>query len=136
MARTIPEIFSGTPTIDAQKAAAITEWYESALGDSDKAGEPDNAAYWEGSSDALRLVLSLLFDSPVYQKCAKCHLFIEANWVEGESLFDHLHRGDAADETIIITHEALPSGQVHTLDWWREHGPAEMRARFEEKAPS
>lgn len=138
MARTIPEVFSGTPTIDADKVAAITQWYETALGDSDKAGEIDTAAYWEGNSDALRGVLSLLFDSPMYHKCAECHLFIEYNSEQGEGIavFDHLHRGDAADEAIISTHEARPSGQSHTLDWWREHGPAEMRARFEQEVQS
>lgn len=138
MARTTPEVFSGTPTLDADKVAAITQWYETALADSDKAGEVDTAAYWEGASDMLRSVLSLIFDSPMYQKCAKCHLFIEGNWTGGEgvALFEHLHRGDDADEAIISTHDAWPSGQSHTLDWWREHGPAEMRARFEQEVQS
>jgi hypothetical protein len=66
-------------------------------------------------------------DQPLYEKCAGCHLFIEPM---NEVLYDHLHRGDDADEAIIATHEAKPSGMVATLTTWRAHGPAAMRERF------
>ena len=72
-----------------------------------------------------------------YEKCKHCHLFIEDNYVadedEGLAPFVHLHRGDEADEALDATHEAEPSGEIHTLDYWREHGPEAMRARFTEE---
>ena len=67
------------------------------------------------------------------QKCAHCHLFIEPNDVEdadGIAPYVHLTRGDEADDLIESTHDAEPSGEIHPLEWWKEYGPAEMRARF------
>lgn len=78
-------------------------------------------------------------DDRRYEKCAQCHLFIElnpdhfdidSNPVAGIAMFEHLHRGDAADEAIVSTHEATPSGQIHTISEWQSIGPAKMRARF------
>jgi hypothetical protein len=70
-----------------------------------------------------------------YEKCKHCHLFIEDNY-DGEEDEDiapylHLSRGDAADALIEETHNAWPSGEVASLAWWQDNGPAEMRARFE-----
>lgn len=78
-------------------------------------------------------------DNALAEKCADCHLFIELNVahldadgkpIPGIAEYDHLHRGDAADEEIISTHEAKPSGLIAPLSYWRTHGPAAMRARF------
>jgi hypothetical protein len=73
-------------------------------------------------------------EQPLYEKCAHCHLFIEANYnpddTPGLAEYVHLHRGDDADEQIDETHEAKPSGQVATLAAWKQYGPPEMRARF------
>jgi len=71
-------------------------------------------------------------DLPDYEKCATCHLFVVLNDVEGPNIAEyvHLHRGDTADEALDETHEATPSGQIHSLDYWRQHGPAAMRERF------
>jgi len=75
---------------------------------------------------------------PTYEKCAHCHLFVTPNdeadrYPEmGFAEWDHLHRGDAADEALDASHEPTPSGEVHALAWWREHGPAAMRARFDD----
>jgi hypothetical protein len=68
----------------------------------------------------------------LYEKCAGCHLFIESNPDAGEGFaaFAHLDRGDAADELIVGTHDATPSGERFTLEYWRTHGPDAMRARF------
>src|SRR4051794_190099 len=69
-----------------------------------------------------------------YQRCAHCHLFVERNPFRGDSPglaeWVHLTRGDAADDEVESSHEAAPSGEVHDLDWWREHGPAMVRLRF------
>jgi len=61
MATTEPRAFTGTPTLDDAKIAAITEWYRTSLGDSDKASTLDDASYWQGTADALENVLALLF---------------------------------------------------------------------------
>lgn len=68
-----------------------------------------------------------------FERCAGCHLFIEENDAEDEGVaaFGHLDRGNAADELIIGTHDAAPSGERFTLEYWRMHGPDEMRARFD-----
>ena len=65
MATTEPRAFTGVPTVNAEKIAAITEWYRTSLGDADKASTLDDASYWQGSVDALEAVLTLLFDAPV-----------------------------------------------------------------------
>lgn len=67
----------------------------------------------------------------LYEKCAGCHLFIERNEVNGNvAEFVHLDRGDESDERITETHDASQSGERFTLDYWKENGPVEMRARF------
>ena len=68
----------------------------------------------------------------MYTKCTECHLFVEENDVDGPNIapYVHLSRGDEADEAIEATHDATPSDQTETLDYWRVNGPAEMRARF------
>ena len=83
----------------------------------------------------------------LYEKCAHCHLFVEVNTfasggdgdgrtpLEPIAGYDHLHRGDDADEEVISTHEATPSGLVANLATWKTFGPLEMRQRFEDHDP-
>lgn len=70
----------------------------------------------------------------MYEKCRHCHLFIELNpAAENDpavSVYDHMSRGDAADERITGTHDAEPSGIRGSLAWWKAAGPPEMVARF------
>ncbi|THA53254.1 hypothetical protein [Streptomyces sp. A1136] len=70
----------------------------------------------------------------VYEKCAKCHFFIEetnaSDVADGCAPYIHLDRGDAADEAITGSHDAEPSGERATLAHWQERGPEEMRKRF------
>lgn len=61
MATTIPAIFAGTPSIDADKAAHIYDLYVSALGDEDKAGDMESAAYYEGQSGAFYYALTVIY---------------------------------------------------------------------------
>lgn len=69
-----------------------------------------------------------------YEKCAHCHLFVElvdeADALETAS-YIHMARGDGDDNAIEDSHDAMPSGEAHTLAWWKENGPLAMRARFE-----
>lgn len=94
-------------------------------------GKVEVALAWARSMDYHR-------DGRLYEKCRDCHLFIEPNWAwaAGENIaaFDHLHRGDDADEAIVFTHEATPSGQVAPIPVWREFGPEAMRARFDKES--
>lgn len=61
MATTIPFDFtSETPTLDADKVAAIVEVYGSAQRDEDKAGDPDDCTFYEGQKMAYLHVLNLL----------------------------------------------------------------------------
>lgn len=94
------------------------------------------AVKWEDSTDndAVHCVECGLSGCCHYEKCAHCHLFVEPNDVEGEGFAEYVHltRGDEADELIESTHEAQPSGEIHTLEWWKEWGPAEMVVRFTE----
>lgn len=84
----------------------------------------------------------LIDDSTLYEKCAHCHLFITDNPSYGGdnydrddiAEFDHLDRGDEADEAITSTHEAKPSGMRANLATWRKFGPAAMVARFDVNA--
>lgn len=75
-----------------------------------------------------------LDSAPRYEKCGACHLFIEPNFDHETdpslAAFLHLHTGSKADEALEATHDAIPSGEVHGLGYWREAGPQEMRARF------
>jgi hypothetical protein len=70
----------------------------------------------------------------LYTKCQRCHLFVEANYPPdvdaGAAPYVHLTRGDAHDEVIDGSHEAEPSEQTYSLDYWRTQGPMEMRLRF------
>ena len=72
--------------------------------------------------------------NPMYEKCSECHLFVEYNSEHEDDLmlaeYLHLHRGTADDEALDSTHEARSSGILHTVDYWMEHGPHAMRARF------
>lgn len=68
MAHTIPQEFSGTPMLDDAKLAIIREWYLGALGDSDKADDPEDGAYDLGLADAYSDVLALLYGS----RCSHC----------------------------------------------------------------
>ncbi len=72
-------------------------------------------------------------DSRLYEKCAGCHLFVEpiGSLAPNASSYEHLDRGDEADEALIITHDPAPSGMKATLATWREFGPREMRRRFD-----
>jgi len=60
MATTIPEEFEGEPTLTPEKVAIIKEWYIRFLGDSDKASDVDDEAYYTGQHEGLRAVLILL----------------------------------------------------------------------------
>ena len=75
---------------------------------------------------------SAVSEQPLYEKCARCHLFVEDNQPEFDRVasYVHLHRGDDADESIDASHEATASGMVATLATWRAYGPEAMRARF------
>jgi hypothetical protein len=68
------------------------------------------------------------------EKCKHCHLFIEPNEYDPEypdlARYIHLTRGDDADEEIDGDHNAEPSGEIHTIDWWLDNGPTMMRLRF------
>lgn len=65
MATTTPRQFTGTPTLDDDKIAHFKRWYEVALGDCDKAGDVNDAAYYQGVAEAFESVLALLFDQPL-----------------------------------------------------------------------
>jgi len=69
----------------------------------------------------------------LYTLCGQpgCPLFVEPNEVDqpGLAKYVHLHRGDEADESIDDSHEAVP-GETRDLNWWRQNGPENVRARF------
>jgi hypothetical protein len=71
-------------------------------------------------------------DTPPWERC---WLFVEDNpsWEDDPAVlapYIHLHRGDDADEALDENHEAMPSMDIHPLDWWRENGPDKMKERF------
>lgn len=84
---------------------------------------PDGAPVWGSVFDGRA---NNDAEGGLYAKCGGCHLFVD----EIDGYMEHFHRGDEADEELISTHDATWSGQVHTLAWWKQNGPAEMRARF------
>lgn len=73
-------------------------------------------------------------DLVLYEKCLKCHLFIDVNDAtsEDESLapYVHLHRGDDVDTALDESHEPEPSGRLANLLTWKTYGPEAMRERF------
>jgi hypothetical protein len=82
--------------------------------------------------DLEGIVADFNLDTPTYEKCGACHLFVERNEAGGEGVAEwiHLHRGDEADEIIDGSHDACPSGQIHSLHYWKQHGPEPMLDRF------
>ncbi len=64
MSTTIPNTWTGIPTVTPGKIAHLTEAYQSALRDEDKSGEPDTAAFWEGQRMAYETALTILHDTP------------------------------------------------------------------------
>jgi hypothetical protein len=64
MANTIPFPFGDYVRGDNTAAHQLIAEYESALGDSDHAGETDTAAYHEGRTEAFADALTLLLDVP------------------------------------------------------------------------
>lgn len=108
----------------------------------DNSGASDSMGYWRGHVLERAGVPEWPDDDdqvagpagPLYEKCAHCHLFIEANddAVDDPTLAAYLHlsRGDEADEAIESTHDAAPSGDRRTIADWKQSGPAAMRARF------
>lgn len=64
MATTTPFPFGNYVHGDNAVARQLIAEYESALGDSDKAGEPDTAAYHEGRTEAFADALTMLLDVP------------------------------------------------------------------------
>jgi hypothetical protein len=62
MATTTPRQFTGTPSLDGAKVAAIAQWYVEALGDEDKASEVELSVFYEGQRMAFESVLCLLYD--------------------------------------------------------------------------
>lgn len=87
MATTIPAIFAGTPSIDADKAAQIYAWYVEALADSDKAGSMEDASYYEGAVNGFYTALCVIYgynpqeDEEVRQARA---FFAEHGYAEGD----------------------------------------------------
>lgn len=68
-----------------------------------------------------------------YEKCSQCHLLIERNDApdgDGYAEYVHLHTDDDADRALDESHEARPSGESHSLLYWKTYGPPAMRARF------
>lgn len=74
-------------------------------------------------------------EAQIVEKCNDCHLFIEPNssFDDDPTLAEYVHLYGECDLCTATdeTHEARPGGGVHPISWWREHGPALMRARFE-----
>lgn len=73
---------------------------------------------------------------PQYRMCAHegCPFFVEVNSSHEDdpdniAPWVHLTRGDANDDDR-EDHEAIPGIEERTLEWWREHGPRDVRARF------
>lgn len=62
MGTTIPTKFEGTPILTPLKIDTITQWYHGALGDADKAGDMDDAYYYEGLVSGLESTLTLLYE--------------------------------------------------------------------------
>lgn len=69
-----------------------------------------------------------------YEKCRDCHLFVDPNsaYEPGSDIaeFIHLARGNAADDAIEETHDAVPSGMRANIPTWQVFGPVAMRERF------
>lgn len=63
MGTTIPRKFDGVPTLTPVKVDTITQWYHSALGDADKAGDMDDAYYYEGLVSGFESTLDLLYEA-------------------------------------------------------------------------
>lgn len=74
-------------------------------------------------------------NAPEYEKCADCHLFVDDNpsHEPGDGLAPYVHLMGGCDFCVATdeTHEARPGGGSHSLAWWKEHGPALMRIRFD-----
>jgi hypothetical protein len=96
------------------------------------------ATDWTDTDDPWKAGLTLtILDrglTPLYTKCADCHLFVDDNpaYTAGSGLAPliHLHRGTPEDEEIDDSHEPRHGMVSASLDWWRVNGPAPMRARF------
>jgi hypothetical protein len=67
--RDVPE-FVGTPTLTDAKVSAFKRQLAVSMGDEDKAGDVDDAAFYEGWSMALDWVLTTLYDHPGHTECA------------------------------------------------------------------
>lgn len=65
MATTTPREFEGEPTLTPEHVATITQWYHSALGDSDKAADGEDESYYSGLAEAFENVLILLHGMPL-----------------------------------------------------------------------
>lgn len=65
MATTIPETFTGTPTLTDEKVNIITEWYHRMLGDSDKADDVESEAWYFGQAEGFLAVLTLLYAADI-----------------------------------------------------------------------
>lgn len=57
----IPEWPTNLPTLTDDMVEAIKDWYETAQGDEDKAGDVDDCAFYEGQRLAFGSVLALLY---------------------------------------------------------------------------
>lgn len=77
--------------------------------------------------------MSTAIPAQPYTKCVHCELFVEINsdHADDPSLapYLHLHRDTPADREIDSSHAPEP-GRSRPLQWWRQHGPEEMRKRF------
>jgi len=68
MATTLPRTFPSTlPELTPEKVAVLVEWYESALGDCDKASDIEDNEFYDGYASALRDALDVLHFGHVYE---------------------------------------------------------------------
>lgn len=53
--------WQGTPVIDRDKVEALINELSTVQRDADKAGDVEDACYWEGAAEAYRIALDILF---------------------------------------------------------------------------
>ncbi len=105
MATTTPAIFAGTPSIDADKAADIYARYVEALGDSDKAGDTESAAYYEGLVDGYYTALCVVYGySPA-----------RLEYLRGEIRAERISYAEIAELQGLAEH--IAEGDVELLEW-------------------
>lgn len=63
MSTTTPTEFTGIPTLNAEKIDVLKEWYESSLGDCDKACDVDDSLFYAGQTEGFESALHLLYNN-------------------------------------------------------------------------